>query len=222
MRLETGACKEISVSISRSYVILVFAIAISACGGGGGGGPPPIVVAPGPVTSISINVSALNLQLGDRAYLTATARDAANRPVPGATIVWSVDDSTVATVTNSGEVDAIGLGTTPIRATADDVEAWIRLTVEIDPRSVASVTIGPTMGIVGEGQSIQFTATALDASDHIITGRGENWTSGDSTIAFVEPLGRVTGLRTGLTSVNVKIDGVTASATIRVDANYAF
>ena len=153
----------------------------------------------------------------------ATARDASGRTVTGATIAWSADAQTVATVSQSGLVEAIGVGSTPVRARSNNVEASI--TVAVEPaaaRVVASVDIEPATGVVAEGDSIGFRAIARDASGHVITGRGENWTSGDTSIAFVEPLGRTTGLRAGQTMVNVRIDGITASASIRVDADYPF
>lgn len=210
------------MNLSKLYLSIVIAIALAACSSGGGN-PAPVGERPGPITSILMSVDSLNLRLGDTAVLTATPRDASGRTVDGASIAWSVDKPAVATVTGAGQVEAIGVGTTPIKARAGNVEASIQLTVEpSDTRIVATVDIYPATGVVAEGQSIQFSAIARDANGHIIGGRGERWASGDSTIASVEPLGRTTGLRAGLTTVAVQIDGITASAAIRVDADYAF
>ena len=70
-----------------------------------------------PVTGVSLNKASTTLTVGDTETLTATVapEDATNKAV-----TWSSNDSTVATVDESGKVTAVGAGTATIKATAAD------------------------------------------------------------------------------------------------------
>ena len=207
------------MNVSRLLAAGAAACLIAACSSGNGNGQ----IGPIAVASITILPNSLNLEIGDRSQLMATARDAAGRVVSNAKIAWAADDSTVATVSTSGLVEAVGVGNTPIRASVGGIEAAVSVTVATTPAPiVSSLEISPTSAVVDEGQSVRFFATARDANGNVITGRGERWTSGDALVAYVEPLGRTTGLHVGSTTVEVQVDGQTATASIRVDADYPF
>lgn len=206
----------------RMTIALAAASTLAGCGGGSSGslGPAPQPVV---ITSITISPTSAVLAIGDTVSLSATARRATGQTVTGVTFVWSADDDSVASVSNSGVVEAIGIGRTPIRARVGSVEGSINVDVQAAPApAVASVEIQPTQAVLTEGQSMEFDAIARDANGGVITGRGEQWTAGDSSVVFVEPLGRSTGLRPGATTVQVRIDGQTATAALRVEANYPF
>jgi len=212
------------MNIHQGSVAFTLGAVLAACSSGSNndrtGGQQP---GPAAVASISVSASKSLLAIGDTAQLTATARTATGQTVTGVSFSWSTDDQTVATVTSAGIVTATGIGSTPVRAGVGSVEGSVTIRVDATPGpAVTSVEISPTQTSVVEGQSTQFFAIARDADGNVITGRGEQWTGDDSSIAFVEPLGRVTGLRAGSTTVTVVIDGKSATGTIRVDANYAF
>lgn len=207
-----------------SVILLVLAAPIAGCGGSsgnsnaGGQSPPPVAIA-----TVSISPSAASLEVGATVQLTARALTASGQGVDGAAFTWSADRLAVATVTNGGLVQAMGEGETPIRARAGSIEGSIVVRiVEAPPGPVASVEISPPNATINEGDSTQFTAIARDASGKVITGRGEAWAGGDSTIVFVEPLGKTTGLRAGSTTVSVKIDGSSASAGLKVESGYPY
>jgi len=208
---------ELSMNFSRLLALGAIACLTTACSNGGGQSGT------GAVAAITISPNSLSLQIGQSSQLSAMARDANGRVVTGATVVWSADDATVATVSTSGRIEAVGIGNTPVRASVGPVSTSIAVNVfAAPPPVVASVEISPPSAFIEEGQSVQFSATARDADGRVITGRGEQWTSEDAAIAFVEPLGRTTGLRVGSTTVSVQIDGQTATASINVEADYPF
>lgn len=68
------------------------------------------------------------LQVGDTAELTADCEDR-NAPIPGRMPTWTSDDPSVATVTATGQLVAVTLGRTIVRARSDEAEAILRITV---------------------------------------------------------------------------------------------
>ena len=84
------------------------------------------------------------------------------------------------------------------------------------PERVASVSVEPSSATLGVGQSVQLSATALDAESTTLAGRSFTWTSVNSTIALVSTTGRVTGVREGATTIGAVVDGVSGSALVTV------
>lgn len=71
------------------------------------------------------------LMLGDTATFTAGALDAKGRPVPAAEIEWSVSDSTVLRVDDSGLVQAVGPGTAFVLAASGEASGSAEVTVSL-------------------------------------------------------------------------------------------
>lgn len=100
----------------KSIAALFAALALVACGGGGGGEP----TRPKPVATVSIDPIGLNITLGGTLQLSAIARDASGNPLAGKTIVWSSNNTAVATVGSSdGLVQTVAVGTAYIVAVSD-------------------------------------------------------------------------------------------------------
>jgi len=91
-----------------------------------------------PVTEVSLNKSALAFQIGDTEKLTATIQpyNPTNK-----TIVWSSSDSSVATVTNDGQVAAKGRGAATITAASQDGGAYATCSVTVADVYVAGYYI---------------------------------------------------------------------------------
>lgn len=69
------------------------------------------------VSGVSLDKSPLGLMVGDKVKLVATVTpdDATNKNVS-----YESDDNNIATVTQDGEVCAVGLGSTIVRVTTED------------------------------------------------------------------------------------------------------
>ena len=83
-----------------------------------------------PVTSVSLNKTALNLMVGDTETLTATIypSDATNKNV-----TWKSSNTSVATV-QSGKVSAVGVGTAQITVTTNNGSKKATCTVTVTPK----------------------------------------------------------------------------------------
>jgi len=88
----------------------------------------------------------------------------------------------------------------------------------LDPSdgAVASVDVAPPTATVAVGATVALTASALDASGNVVTGRKVVWAVADSNLATVSPTGLVTGRRVGTVPVAASVEGKSAVAQIRV------
>lgn len=122
---------------------------------------------------------------------------------------WASSDTSVATVSETGLVHGVKIGTTTITfthrtASGTDVVGTLELTIS-DPDPVESITVAPTTvsGIHGE-KTATLVATVLPATSYT----GVSWSSSDESIATVDENGVVTG-------VNLQGGEVTITATTR-------
>ena len=108
-----------------------------------------------PVTGVSLNKASTTLTVGDTETLTATVapEDATNKAV-----TWSSNDSTVATVDESGKVTAVAPGEATITVTTEYGSKIATCTVIV--HTATTITTQPQSVSVTEGQSATFSVTA--------------------------------------------------------------
>ena len=180
-----------------------------------------VVVLPGgtrgAIASIEVNPAISNLSEGQTSQLTATARDAAGRSIPGGTFLWSSSDRSVASVSPSGLVTARRRGSVTITARAGLRVGRARVSVQ-SAAAVGSVTIAPASGVVAVGQTLQFVATAKDGAGNPLTGIPMVWSSSQPQYATVDTAGRAMGRSAGVTNVTATYGAYSASATLSVTA----
>lgn len=209
--------------MKKLTIVALAAVAghLVACGGGGGGGQ----IGPTPVASVTVSPPAPQLTIGATLQMSATAQDAAGGNLPGRTFTWTSDDTSKATVSATGLVRGVAEGSARISAATGGRSGFSTLNVlapVATPPVVGSVVIEPANAVVAEGGTQPFDATVRDTQGKILTGRGMHWSIPDSQIAVVDGAGRATALRVGLTSVSVRVDGQSATAGLRVEADYPF
>ncbi len=176
----------------RSIFPAAVAVAlITACSGDPCGSlTEPLVVA-----SLQIAPARLDLRVGQSRQLNAAALTRCDRPVVDAAIVWESDDPSVATVSPSGMVTAVTVGSTTLRATSEGKTALASVLVSVVP--IAEVAIAPGSVSLWQGYDVQLTAQVTDSAGNIIAGHAVAWSSSDPTIASVDGTGLVTGLAVG-------------------------
>jgi len=140
------------------------------------------------------------------AQFTAQARDAAGAPIAGATITWGSSNTSVATVSGTGLVTAVGNGSTQITATSSGVPSTA-VTVTVS-QVVSAINATPASVAFGAlGSTRQLTAAAVDSSGAPVPGAGAaTWTRVGTGISSVSAGGLAAALSVGV--------GDTAVATI--------
>jgi len=89
-------------------------------------------------------------------------------------------------------------------------------TVAVTLPPVASVSVSPASATVLPTQTVQLTATTLDSTGTVLTGRTVTWSSSSTGVATVNGSGLVTGVAVGSTTVTAASEGRSASSSVTV------
>ncbi|HKN57268.1 MAG TPA: Ig-like domain-containing protein, partial [Gemmatimonadaceae bacterium] len=174
--------------------------------------PPPV-----PVASVSVTLAASSLTPGQTTQATATTRDASNNVLTGRAITWSSSNTGVATVSSSGLVTAIAVGSVQIVAACEGKSGAATLTVNNPtPIAVASVSVTLANSSLTPGLTTQATATTRDANNNVLTGRTIAWNSSNNALATVSASGLVTAVAVGSVQITATSEGKTGSANLAV------
>lgn len=147
------------------------------------------------------------VRVGGSVQLTATPLDNNNQPVPGKTVNWFTNNSTVATVSASGLVSGIGVGSTVITAEVDLKTATLTVNVTLVP--IATVTLAPLLDTMAVTDVRQYILVVRDTANRVVTnfvGRSVNWQSSNSFVANVTNQGVVTASSVGASQISVSVD----------------
>ena len=99
---------------------------------GGKLGSTTVTVDATPIASLTIEPSQLAIRMGHSARLSVTGRDSAGRSLTINTVSWSSDDNTVATISSTGVLVGVALGTARIRASVEHVTVVAQIPVTAD------------------------------------------------------------------------------------------
>lgn len=179
----------------------------------------PIEIEDPEVVEVQITPATVTLDaVGATEQLSAVALDEDGNTVSDVSMTWSSDDSDVATVDNTGLVEAQGDGEAGISAEADGVTGTATVTVEV---AVSSVEVTPEEQTVEVGETASFEAMVLDANENQIDGAEVAWTSSEEETATIDDAGEATGVSPGSVTITAESDGVTGTATLIVSVPVA-
>ena len=103
------------------------------------------VVPPAPVATITLSATTLNMIVGATQAIAATERDAAGNILSGRVVTWATSAAGVATVSTSGVITAVAVGSATITATSEGKTATVAVTV-------ATATASLTLAAAGQSQ----------------------------------------------------------------------
>src|SRR5207245_56151 len=95
----------------------------------GQSGTSAITVVHVPVASVSVAPASASVQAGSAIQLAATPKDANGNPLSGRTVSWSSSNTSVATVSSSGLVTGVTVGSATITATSEGQSGTSAITV---------------------------------------------------------------------------------------------
>ncbi|MBY0372667.1 MAG: Ig-like domain-containing protein, partial [Bryobacteraceae bacterium] len=151
---------------------------------------------PGPAASIQIVADEDQVMVGRTLQVRAIVRDAQGNTRPD-NVVWTTNNTNLASISQGGEVRALGLGI--VRVVAQFQNIRVEAPIQTMPREV-QVTPRPTN--INVGENVQFTARALDADGNPIPNAAFSWAvtnrnGGGTSLLRTTTAGMVTGLAEG-------------------------
>lgn len=163
---------------------------------------------------VTVSPPASTVSIGAEAPLQAIVQDASGQTISNIDVHWSVQDPSIATISNSGVVTGVALGTTQVAASAGGKSGIGTITVQKTP--VATVAVTPTHVDASPGDHPQFSATAFDASQNPLAGRAVTWSTSNVGVATVDANGKVSALSPGNATVTATSEGKSGTATITI------
>ena len=159
------------------------------------------------VTSVTLNRSSVNIEVGKTYTLTATVSpsNATNK-----TITWSSSNTSVATV-NNGVVTKKAAGTATITAKSNNGKT---ASCTVGDIPVSSISLNVSNVTIDVGKTYTLTATILpnNATNKVVT-----WSSSNTSVATVNSNGVVTGKSEGTATITAKTNnGKVASCMVKV------
>ena len=152
------------------------------------------------------------LSAANAAQLSVTASSLGHPVSTPAGVEWKSSDPNVASVSTAGVVTARGLGSATITARVNNSSASASIVVAY---RVSKLTLSATTFSNLVGDTVQFTASAVDPKGTLVPGTAYSFTSADPTIATVTSpssrTARVVFLKTGVANVTVRAGGQSAS-----------
>ncbi len=140
--------------------------------------------------------------------------DSLGVPTQGYGVVWSSSNAQVATVSASGFVAALTVGSAIITAESGGARGSAR--VEVRAPAVFAVMVRPGTAEIRVNGTTQFTVEVIDAFGQRLSGRPVDWTTADPAIATVSSTGLVTGRSPGDTDVIAASGGKSDTVRVRV------
>lgn len=164
-----------------------------------------------PLKGITITGNQTSIRKGATAQLSVTFDP--EDTTDSKTVIWSSDDSGIASVNQNGLVTAVADGTTTIRARAGSVEGTYLITVEEVPLQSISIKKETTIHR-GEAETLQVTYDPSNTTDD----RTVSWSTSDPTIAVVDGNGTISAVEKGQAVITAKVGEKQANCTVTVDA----
>lgn len=171
------------------------------------------------ISSLTLSGPTTTLVLGGTRQYTAAGRDSVNEPVAIRSITWQTSDPRVATVSQTGLVTAVGIGTAVISAEAVTVSAAtasVNVTVIAVP--TASVTIAPFDTLLRFRAPRQIVATARDSAGNPLV-RPFTYTTSNVDVAVLDDFGLVSATGEGSVTITAISGGRSASVRLFVPSD---
>lgn len=164
-----------------------------------------------PVTEISLDKTTATMVKEDTITLTntITPEDATDKSV-----IWTSDNTDVATVDETGTVTAVSAGTATITCTAVDGSGVTATCIITVTQPVTEINLDKTTATILKGKTLTLTATVTpeDAIDKRVI-----WTSDNTDVAMVSSTGKVTARAKGTATITCTAkDGSGITATCKV------
>jgi hypothetical protein len=173
--------------------------------------------APPKVQTVEINLPSAEAEVGKQIKFTATAKDAAGKPVSVTPTAWFAAPFDLAAASEDGTISFYNPGEVMIGAVIAGKFAMIK--VNVKPQRVATVVIEPLASPLVVGGTARLKATTRTPKGDPRSGVLVNWTSDTPAVATVDAAGVVLGLAPGKATIRADAEGAKGMVAVEVVKN---
>lgn len=167
------------------------------------------------IVSAVITPRSGSLRLGVQRQLSVSLTDSIGQAIPpGRVVTWTSATPATATVSATGLVTGLSLGTARIAVRADNAVDTVTFPVTKVP--VTTVRLSPLSASVVQGQTVQLNPTVEDSTGATVTDRVIEWTSSDPTRATVSSTGLVSTTASGAVTITATSETRSGTATVNI------
>ncbi|WP_172380774.1 Ig-like domain-containing protein [Vibrio sp. Vb339] len=173
------------------------------------------------ITKIQVTPATVNLAKGQTQQLIAMATYSDSTSVDiTKSVTWDLEDTTIATVTLSGLLSGIEEGVVALTVTKDGVVSNTA-NVNVTAAVITGIHVMPVTVNLAKEQEEQLIVTAMysDGSSSNIT-KSTTWVSDNPSIVTVTHDGLLTGVKQGVATLTVTMDGFTSN-TVNINVSSA-
>lgn len=163
-----------------NVLALLTAVVVSACDASSVQGPQTPFV---PIYEVRLSVDdEVQLEWNATTQLFAVPMDSLGNVLPARPVRWLSSNAAVATVSQSGVVQAVGAGFGVITAVIDSVPSSVAVRVKMAPVTDVLLDLAPEATGLEVGETV-FVGTRLKLATGQIVDSGLSWTSSDPAVA---------------------------------------
>jgi len=167
-----------------------------------------------PVSTIELTPNPVNLAIGDKFQVIATARDANKNPL-GKRVNWSSANPSLVEIDSDGIATGKAAGQTTITASIGFTKSLVP--VHVRRVTVATVDVFPPATTLLVDDHLKFDATPYDSEGNSLMGRPVRWASENSLVAAVDQSsGETTGMSAGTVKITAESEAKLDSAQVTV------
>ena len=175
-----------------------------------------ITVTVPPVATVTVTATATSLLTGATTQATAVLRDASGAILTGRAVTWTSSNTAVATVSGTGLITAVGVGTAIITASAEGRSGTVGVAVQLSVATVVVTVPSPSLEV---GATMTPTVVLRATDNSVLTGRTVEWLSSNAAIATVNSTtGVITAVALGAFTLTARVEGRQGVASITVAA----
>ena len=174
--------------------------------------PTPTAPTPKVLTTIRVTLVDSVLVVGKTTQATAATLDQFGAAMSDIAVTWRSSDSTIASVSATGQLSARSSGNASVIASASGKEGSAVLRSAAQVVTTVRVTLADNAIVLGKTTSA--TAAVFDQAGSVMQGQRVAWTSTNPVVASVDSMGKVTALSLGETQVTATVAAITGQSTI--------
>ena len=174
--------------------------------------PTPTAPTPKVLTTIRVTLVDSVLVVGKTTQATAATLDQFGAAMSDIAVTWRSSDSTIASVSATGQLSARSSGNASVIASASGKEGSAVLRSAAQVVTTVRVTLADNAIVLGKTTSA--TASVFDQAGSVMQGQRVAWTSTNPVVASVDSMGKVTALSLGETQVTATVAAITGKSTI--------